>query len=209
MDAKNIYELSFTKNELKIARFVFKHFKEKFNARQIARELKINHAHTNKLCDVLTKKKIFHQEDLGNASYFTFNYENKNAINFIKYIISIEKQELPKYLATLKYNLEKFEQYTTIIIFFGSAINTEDYNDIDIMMVYDKKDTKKIEEIKEKIIISEILDKPIRYLDLTEQDIKKNLNNKAFYSALSYNIILHGAEKYTEVIKNVKNVKSS
>jgi len=74
MFANNI---QFTKIEIIILKHIFKHFKERFNARQIAKALTLNHTNVNKLCNSLTKKNLLTKEEIGNSIYYHFNHENK------------------------------------------------------------------------------------------------------------------------------------
>ena len=78
MYAKNIHmdvnNIQFTKIEIQIARYLFKHYKGKYNARQLARILDINHAHANKLCNLLADKKLLIKEKMGNSVYFSYDY---------------------------------------------------------------------------------------------------------------------------------------
>ena len=198
MTAENI---QFTKIEIQIAKYLFKHYKDKHNARQLARTLAINHAHANKLCNILLEKKLLVKQDIGNSTYFSYNYGDKLAIKFIEYMLSLEVKEFPKWLKVVLHSLEKFKPYILLGLVFGSSIKANDFNDIDVLLVYDNKISSKIKEIKEEIRKSELVEKPIRYMDITEKDIISNKEDKVFYSILTNNLIFHNAEKYVEVIR--------
>ncbi|MDP2749434.1 MAG: hypothetical protein Q8O89_01220 [Nanoarchaeota archaeon] len=199
MTANNI---QFTKIEIQIAKYIFKHYREKYNARQLAKILKINHAHANKLCHLLTEKNILIKEDMGNASYFSYNYSNPLAIKFIEYILSLE--EFPKWLTVALHSLKKFNSYAQTGLVFGSSIKSREYDDIDVLLIYDKSKTDEIRKIKNEIRHSGLVEKPIRYVEITEKDIASNKEDKIFYSILSENLIFHNPEKYAEVIKKCR-----
>src|SRR3989338_8130941 len=93
--------IQFTKIEIRIAKYLFKHYKERYNARQLARILSINHAHTNKLCGILADKSLLIKEEIGNSVYFSYNYKDELAIKFMEYVLSLEKKEFPKWLVVL------------------------------------------------------------------------------------------------------------
>jgi hypothetical protein len=192
--------IQFTKIEIQIAKYIFKHYKDKYNARQLARILNINHAHTNKLCNTLLNKNILIKEELGNSAYFSYNYNNKLAIKFMEYILSTEEKEFPKWLVVLLYSLKKFSPYIKIGLVFGSSIKTKECNDIDILLVYDADKSKEIKKISDEIRKSGLIEKPIRYVNMTEKDILLNKEDKIFYNILSDNLIFHNSEKYVEVI---------
>ena len=198
MTSENI---QFTKIEIQIAKYLFKHYKERYNARQLARTLDINHAHANKLCNILLEKKLLVKEDIGNSTYFSYNYEDKLAIKFMEYVLSLEEKEFPNWLKVVLHSLQKFKPHISLGLVFGSSIKNKDFNDIDVFLVYDKKQASNVGRIKEEIRKSELIEKPIRYLDITEKDIISNKEDKVFYSILTNNLIFYNTEKYVEVIK--------
>ena len=89
MTVKNI---QFTPLEIGIALHLFKHYQEKYNARQLAKTLRINHAHANKLCNSLRDKQLLIKEEIGNSAYFSFQYQNKLALQFMEYLIHLEEK---------------------------------------------------------------------------------------------------------------------
>ena len=196
--------IQFTKIEIQIAKYLFKHYKERFNARQLARILNINHAHTNKLCNILADKQLLIKEGIGNSVYFFYNYKNGLAIKFMEYMLSLEEKEFPKWLIILLHNLNKFKPYIKLGLIFGSSIKNKDFNDADVLLVYDNNKPNEIKKIKEDIRKSELMDKPIRYMDITEKDILLNKEDKTFYNIISENLIFHNPEKYVEVIKKCR-----
>lgn len=197
MTANNI---QFTKIEIYIAKYLFKHYKNRCNARQLARILNINHAHSNKLCNLLTDKKLLVKEEIGNAAYFAYNYKNELAIKFMEYMLSLEEKEFPKWLVVLLHSLGEFKPYIKMGLVFGSSIKNKDFQDIDVLLVYDLDKSKDVKRIKEKIRKSELVEQPIRYVEITEKDILLNREDKIFYNILSDNLVFHNPEKYAEVI---------
>ena len=119
MVANNI---QFTKIEIQIVKHIFKHYKDSYNARQLARILNINHAHANKLCNLLVSKQLLTKEEIGNAVYFSFDYENKLAIKFMEYMLSLEEKDFPKWLTIILHSLKKFKPYLQIGAVFGSSL---------------------------------------------------------------------------------------
>ena len=69
---------------------------------------------------------------------------------------------------------------------------------------YEKDKTKDIAKIKEDIRKSQLVEQPIRYMDITWKDIISNKDNKIFYSIISDSLIFHNPEKYVEIIKKCR-----
>lgn len=196
MDAKNI---QFTRVEIQVIKYVFKHYKDRYNARGLAKVLSLNHAHINKLCNNLADKRLLLKEEIGNAIYYTFNYDNDPALKFIEYVLSLE--ELPGWLTVLSHSLDKFREHIKMGCVFGSSVKSDKFNDIDVLLVYGKRKEADIKKIKDSIRKAELVEKPIRYVEITEKDIEKNKDDRVFYSILSESIIFHNPAKYIEVIQ--------
>lgn len=194
----------FTKIEIQIAKYLFKHYKDRYNARQLSRALNINHAHANKLCNLLADKKLLVREEIGNSVFFSYEYNNKLAIKFMEYTLSLEEKEFPKWLSVLSHSLKKFKDCIEMGLVFGSSINTKDFNDVDVLLMYDIKKSEDIKRIKDEIRKSELVEKPIRYIEITEKDILLNKEDKIFYNMLSENLVFHNPEKYAEVIRKCR-----
>jgi len=199
-----VNNIQFTKIEIQIAKYLFKNYKNRYNARQLAKLLDINHAYTNKLCNILADKKLLVREKIGNSIFFYYDYDNKLAIKFMEYILSLEEEEFPKWLSVLLHSLKKFNSYIDLGLVFGSSIITTNFKDIDVLIIYDTKKSKYIKKIKDEIRRSELIERPIRYVDITEKDILLNKENKIFYDILSHNLIFYNPEKYVNIVKKCR-----
>ena len=196
----NIFNLSFSKTELALITHFFKHYKEELNARQIARTIGINHAHSYKLCSELEKKRLLKKRVLGTMTYYSFFYEDPYAIKFMEYVLSLENMNSKKHIQVIEHVLREFSDYTKIMLLFGSAVHSKNYRDIDVLLMYEKKNKAKIAKIKENIRAEGLLEKPVHYVDMSFDDLEKNKNNPVFYPMLSNNIILQHAAAYAKVI---------
>ncbi|MBI1935424.1 hypothetical protein HYS31_03205 [Candidatus Woesearchaeota archaeon] len=200
----SVNNIQFTKIEIQIAKYLFKHYKDRYNARQLARILNINHAHASKLCNILVDKKLLTKEEIGNSVFFSYEYDNKLAIKFMEYMLSLEEKEFPKWLSELSHSLKKFKDYIGMGLVFGSSIKTKDFKDIDVLLMYDAEKSKDIKKIKDEIRKSELVEKPIRYVDIAEKDVLVNKEDKIFYSILSESLVFHNPEKYVEVVRKCR-----
>ena len=199
-----VNNIQFTKIEIQIAKYLFKHYKDRYNARQLARILNINHAHANKLCNILADKKLLTKEEIGNSVFFSYEYNNKLAIKFMEYMLSLEERSFPKWLSIASHSLKKFKDSIEMGLIFGSAIKARDFNDIDVLLMYNAEKSKDIKKIKDEIRKSELVEKPIRYVDISEKDILLNKEDKIFYNILSESFVFYNPEKYVEVVKKCR-----
>jgi len=118
----------------------------------------------------------------------------------MEYMLSLEESEFPKWLIVLLHNLNKFKDFIAMGLVFGSSIKTEDFNDIDILLVYNPKKSKEVKKIKDEIRKSELVEQPIRYIDITEKDIISRKEDKIIYSIMSESLVFYKPEKYVEVV---------
>jgi len=199
-----VNNIHFTKIEIQIAKYLFKHYKDRYNARQLARLLNINHAHANKLCNRLVDKQLLTKEEIGNSVFFSYGYDRKLAIKFIEYMLSLEDREFPKWSSVLLHSLKKFKDSIEMGLVFGSSIQIRDFNDIDVLLMYTAEKTKDVKKIKDEIRRSGLVEKPIRYVDMAEKDILLNKEDKIFYNILSESLIFHNPEKYVEVVRKCR-----
>ena len=199
-----VNNIHFTKIEIQIAKYLFKHYKDRYNARQLARILDINHAHANKLCNVLAGKQLLIKEEIGNSAFFSYEYDNKLAIKFMEYMLSLEDKEFPTWLSILSHTLKKFKGYIEMGLVFGSSVKTRDFNDIDVLLMSDAETSRDINKIKDEIRKSGLVEKPIRYVDIAEKDILLNKEDKIFYSILSESLVFHNPEKYVEMVRKCR-----
>jgi len=85
-------------------------------------------------------------------------------------------------------------------LIFGSSIKAKDFNDVDVLLMYSAEKSKEVQKMKDEIRKSELVEKPIRYVDIAEKDILLNKGDKTFYSILSESMVFYNPEKYVGVI---------
>lgn len=196
-----VNNIQFTRIEIQIARYLFKHYNDRHNARQLARLLNINHAHANKLCNMLAEKRLLVREEIGNAVYFSYDYKSELAAKFMEYILSLEEKDFPKWLFVLLHSLSKFKPYIQLGLVFGSSIKTRQFHDIDILLVYGGENSKKIARLKDEIRKSQLLEQPVRYVDISEKDILANKEDKIFYNIISDSLVFHNPGRYVSLVR--------
>ena len=89
-------------------------------------------------------------------------------------------------------------------LIFGSAIKNSRFNDVDVLLVYDKNKAKEVNKIKAEIRSSGLIEQPIRYVDIIEKDAFLNKDDKIFYNILSDCTVSYNAEKYVGLIKTCR-----
>ncbi len=182
---------------------VFKDFSINYNANSISKEINITPRGALKILKNLEKQGMLKSKIMGKATFYKINFDDLYVCKIIETLLISESREKASRW------IEEFKSIfsdTQIIIIFGSIIrNPKEANDIDILLVYDSKNYKKISHfITEK---NKIMVKKIHNISLTIRDLINNLrNNDAIVDSVRTGYVLNGHDKLVEVIKNVSSV---
>lgn len=179
-----------------------KDFTSDYNPGNLANELGVTRVGTFKALKGLEKKGLVKGRNLGKARFYTVDLKDEYARKNVEILLMEQARDYQRWVGEFK---ELFK-YVKIAVLFGSIIkNADKANDIDLLLVFDVKNNKKINSIiKEK---NEILIKRVHPIKQTIDDLKGNIKkkDKVILNALKGGIILYGFDELLEVIKNVSS----
>lgn len=194
------------KNRFKILNFLVRSL-EVHNINQIARILNLSVGSVHKILKDLEKRNIVIAKKLGNAIYYSINFNNESE-RILSAIILMEdknnrlnENRLAKVYAS---DLEKFD--SKLIMLFGSIL-TKKYQAKDVDVLFIIKNKEQVKEINEFCLeISKIRPKNIHPLIMLEQDFIDNLKNKnkAIIDLVKGGTILKGEEVFVRCMKNAR-----
>lgn len=191
------------KNTAKIITFLMRNQRETgYNINQIAKDVKVSVGSAFKILKGLEKNKIVCVQNIGNASYYTLNLDNKETINICELLLLEEKRNLSGYAKLYSDSLQNFDK-AELIILFGSILTNKDFNDVDVLFV-----TNNAKEVNEFCLeLSKIRTKPVVPLILKKEDMIKELKNRkeVILSIIKAGVVLKGESSFIEVIKNAEN----
>jgi predicted nucleotidyltransferase len=186
--------------EKEIVLKLFKDFKTEYNPSTIAKVLGKTRVGTFKALNSLESDSIVTGRTLGKARFYKINLVDEYARKNVETLLMEEAKKYPRW----KDELHELFEFTEIVVLFGSIIrNEEKAHDIDVLIVFDKKNNSKINGfIKEK---NQLLIRRLHPIKQTEEDLKKNIQkeDKIILSAIKEGIILQGYDKMIELIKHV------
>ena len=189
-----------TQLEKEIVLRLFKDFTVDYNPSSIAEVVGKTRVGTFKALNSLEKDSIVKGKNLGRARFYKINFNDDYAMKNVETLL----MEEAKNYARWKDELNPLFALTDIIILFGSIIrNEEKANDVDVLLVFNKKNNDKINRfIREK---NDVLIKKLHLVKQTREDLRKNIlkRDKVIINALRTGIVIHGYEKITEMIKSV------
>ncbi|HED06114.1 MAG TPA: ArsR family transcriptional regulator [Ignavibacteria bacterium] len=188
------------KNTIKIMNYLLRNF-ELSNINQISKKLKISVGSVFKILNKLEKNNIVLVRKIGNASYYSINLKNQEAIKLSELILLEEKRNLKGYSKIYADEIKDFKN-ANLIILFGSILKNKEFNDVDILFV-----TNKVKEVNKFCLeISKIRTKPLVPLILKKSDLIKEIKNKreSILEIIKTGVIIKGESVLLEVVKNVK-----
>ena len=192
---------SLTENEAKIVDFLIRNFKERNSINEIGRKLNISPPGAHKILRKLEKIKAVQPEKIGNAIYYKANLNNELGLKLAEYVLS--QNELIAYAKVQADDLNSLHGIASSCILFGSVLSKgRDARDIDVMLVVEEKDFKKLHKKLEEI--KEMSPKKIHDAVQSREDLVKNIrkNDEVILDIIKKGRILWGSEIIVEAIKD-------
>lgn len=192
-----------TKKERETLLILFKDFTSFYNANSISKVLNISHVGAQKIFKRLLHENLVISKTIGKSITYKLNFNEAYVNQLIAFLLADEANNFRRWKEEFK---ELFKK-DRIILLFGSAI--KDYahaHDIDVMIVLENKDVKKVNEVLKKK--EEILPKKLHAIKLNYHDLLDNIKkkDKAIMDIIKNAIILYGQEKYVGILKNVTSL---
>lgn len=196
--------ISLTENELKVLNFLLRNFNERHSINKLGKILKLSPGGIYKILKKLESLNILLPERIGNAVYYHINFESGLGIAIARLVLA--SKEMNTECKVLYKDLQPLKNLTECAILFGSVVEKgEKARDIDILLVFKKKNYKKVMNSLKKI--QEIKTKKIHEMIQTKKELILNIKkkNKPLLDAIKKGIVLWGEEFLVEAIKNGTN----
>ncbi len=166
--------VSLTKKESEIVLKLFKDFSKNYNANSISKEINISSRGALKILKHLEKKHLVTSKKLGKAVFYKLSLDDLYVRKIVELLLIEEsRNKAQRWIEEFK---EIFD-YTEAVIIFGSIIkNPQHARDVDVLLVYERKNHEKISNFisaKNKVLFKKIHDIPQTLEDLKE-NLKKN-----------------------------------
>lgn len=192
-----------TANEMKILLVLFKDIATSYNANSISKVVGITPMGALKILKKMEKENLTVSKKLGKANFYKPNLDDQYPGMCIRFLLQKEAEESQPAIKRWVNELKEFAKFAKIGILFGSVTqDPHSAKDIDILLVFEKSQMKKIQGLiqeKNKINI-----KKIHVIKQTEKDLKENIKrkDKILLSILKRSIVVFGHEELIEVIKD-------
>ena len=193
---------SLTKKEKEALIILFKDFTSFYSANSISKIMSISHVGAQKIFKRLHSSNILKFERIGKSIIYKLRLEDDYVCKLISFLLADEANKHKRWMEEFN---ELYKEGRTIVIFGSVLKNYEKANDIDIMIIENKKDEKIRKIIDEK---DKILSKKIHLIQITYPNLMGNIKkkNKTIIDIIKNSIILYGQERYVNLMKNVTSI---
>ena len=151
----------------------------------------------------MEKQKLLKAKQMGKAVFYKPDLNSNYTKTFLKFLLQKKAEETKSRVKRWVKELRKLQNNAEIGILFGSVLEKEKYNDVDLLIVLKQSQNSKINILINKI--NRINIKRIHVIKQTKEDIKQNLKkgDKVVLNAIKNGIVLFGYEKIIGVIQDV------
>ncbi len=162
-----------TKNEMLLVLTIFKSPEIDYNANSIAKRIGISSMGALKIAKRLEQQGILVSKEMGKAKFYKINLKKDYAKQYLKFLLKREGEQASDYVKRWINDIKKIKNIYSSVL-FGSVLHKQkDANDIDVLLITDKKKFKKLKkEIEE---INNINTKKLHPVYQTKEDLKKNI----------------------------------
>jgi len=162
-----------TKNEMLLVLTIFKSPETDYNANSIAKRIGISSMGALKIAKRLEQQGILVSKEMGKAKFYKINLKKDYAKQYLKFLLKREGEQASDYVKRWINDIKKIKNIYSSVL-FGSVLHKQkDANDIDVLLITDKKKFKKLKkEIEE---INNINTKKLHPVYQTKEDLKKNI----------------------------------
>lgn len=193
--------LNLTQNEAKVLDFLIRNFKERNSINETGRKLKFSPMGIYKILKKLERAKAIKPEKIGNAIYYRIDLDEEIGQKLAELVLV--QKELNNYAKIQVEDFRSLKECALCCILFGSVLKKgKEANDIDVILILEKENFKKVQKELEKI--KELKPKKIHDIMFTKEDLINNLrkNDEVILDAIKTGSVLWRPEIIVEAIKN-------
>ena len=189
-----------TNNEVMFVLTIFKSPEKQFNANSLAHLMGISRMGALKIAKRLEKERIIASQELGKAKFYKLNLQSDYVRQYIKLLLKREAEQANPYVRVWVDEIRKIKSADAAILFGSVLKKFKEARDIDVLLILDIKNYKKIEkEVKE---LNELSSKKIHILYQGRKDFIENIEkgDKPLLSAIK-GIYAFGEDIFMELMK--------
>lgn len=188
-----------TANEMIFVLTIFKSPEKEYNASNLAKVMEISPMGSLKIAKRLEKEGILISKQMGKARFYKINTKNNYVHHYVTFLLKREAEQAPAYMKMWINEIRKIKNADSAVL-FGSILRKNQANDIDVLLVTDKRRFSKAKKEIESINLMN--NQKIHPVYQSREDLKENIKNddKVILSAIK-GLFVFGEEKAIELMK--------
>ena len=192
-----------TGNEMETLLLLLKDFDADYNANNLSKKLGITPMGALKILKKMEKQKLLNAKQMGKAMFYKPDLNSSYTRTFLEFLLQKKAEETKSRVKRWVKELRKLQNNAEIGILFGSVLEKEKYNDVDLLIVLKQSQNSKINLLINEI--SRISIKKIHVIKQTKEDLKQNIKkgDKVVLNAIKNGIVFFGYEQIIKVIQDV------
>ena len=167
---------SITNNEMLVVLSIFKSPEKSYNANNLSKHLNISSMGALKIVKRLEKEGILFSKKIGKANIYKINFKNDYSIDYLKFAIKREARQAHPYVRRWLTEIKSLTNAKGAILFGSVLRKFKEANDIDVLLLTDKKGFSNLKKQIEKSNNFNL--KRIHPVYQTEEDFNKNIREE-------------------------------
>ena len=164
-----------TSNEMLFVLSIFKNPKKEYNASNLAKTIGISPMGALKIAKRLEKEGILISKQMGKARFYKINTKNDYVRHYITFLLKREVEQATAYIKMWVNEIRKIKNADSAVL-FGSVLRKSQANDIDVLLVTDKKRFFKVKKEIEGINLMN--NQKIHPVYQSKDDLKENIKKE-------------------------------
>lgn len=189
-----------TNKEMLFVLSIVKSPEVEYNANSIAKVIGVSSMGALKIANRLVKENILIARKLGKAKFYKINFNNDYARQYIKLLLKREDEQSDPYVKVWISEVKKIKNADAAILFGSLLKKHKEANDIDAVLITDKKRFQKLRKEVDEINLINV--KKLHPLYQTKEDFMKNIKkgDKPLLSAVK-GIVVFGEDEILSLLE--------
>ncbi len=163
-------------NEMIIVLKIFKTPEREFNANSISKEIGLTPMGALKILKRLEKEGVLASKAAGRAIFYTLNFSNDYAKNYVKFALRNEAEHAQPYTKRWIKEIRKLKNADVAILFGSVLTKGKEANDVDVLALTNQN---KFGELKEESAgLNKINEKHLHVIYQSPKDLRNNIRKQ-------------------------------
>lgn len=194
--------IDMTNNEMKAMLVLFREFGTEYNANSLAKRIGLSSMGVLKILKGLERQGLVKSRKLGRAVFYRPDLSSDYACSYLIFAMQREAEQAVPGVRRWVVELRKLSDSAETGILFGSVLEKDSFNDIDVLLVLDRSQSRKADKAIEGL--DKVNVKKVHAVRQTRSDLVANLRkqDRVVLDIIRKGVVLFGYDVILEVLKD-------